>query len=101
MPLLVPTTNAIRLSYAPASEIRQKFLGQTTRQPGAISCISSLVPWNPTAVHQRRDEPVQGCFLGFDKRPYTRATTSQKCVRAGGKHNDLENVGYRPPPHLL
>ena len=53
------------------------------------------------AVHQRRDEPVQGRFTGQRKPRFPRATTSQKCVRAGGKHNDLENVGRTARHHTF
>lgn len=64
---------------------------------------SSLIPANdPTILFTNAGmNQFKDVFLGFDKRPYTRATTSQKCVRAGGKHNDLENVGYTARHHTF
>ncbi|MGB8300936.1 MAG: alanine--tRNA ligase, partial [Azonexus sp.] len=64
---------------------------------------SSLVPHeDPTLLFTNAGmNQFKDVFLGFDKRPYTRATTSQKCVRAGGKHNDLENVGYTARHHTF
>ena len=64
---------------------------------------SSLVPHDdPTLLFTNAGmNQFKDVFLGFDKRPYTRAATSQKCVRAGGKHNDLENVGYTARHHTF
>ncbi|AXK40441.1 alanine--tRNA ligase [Crenobacter cavernae] len=85
------------------SEIRQKFLDFFASKGHQIVASSSLVPGNdPTLLFTNAGmNQFKDVFLGFDKRPYTRATTSQKCVRAGGKHNDLENVGYTARHHTF
>ncbi|VEH68659.1 alanyl-tRNA synthase [Rodentibacter pneumotropicus] len=64
---------------------------------------SSLVPENdPTLLFTNAGmNQFKDVFLGLDKRPYSRATTAQRCVRAGGKHNDLENVGYTARHHTF
>ncbi|MCG9115416.1 alanine--tRNA ligase [Laribacter hongkongensis] len=86
-----------------ASEIRQKYLDFFASKGHQIVPSSSLVPWeDPTLLFTNAGmNQFKDVFLGFDKRPYTRATTSQKCVRAGGKHNDLENVGYTARHHTF
>ena len=86
------------------AELRQKFLQFFESKGHQIVASSSLVPpqddktllFTNAGMNQFKD-----VFLGFDKRPYNRATTSQKCVRAGGKHNDLENVGYTARHHTF
>ncbi|KZE27241.1 alanine--tRNA ligase [Crenobacter luteus] len=85
------------------SEIRQKFLDFFASKGHQIVASSSLVPGNdPTLLFTNAGmNQFKDVFLGFDKRPYSRATTSQKCVRAGGKHNDLENVGYTARHHTF
>ena len=79
-----------------SAEIRQAFLDFFESKGHQIVASSSLVPHDdPTLLFTNAGmNQFKDVFLGFDKRPYQRATTSQKCVRAGGKHNDLENVGY-------
>jgi len=86
-----------------SSEIRQKFLEFFASKGHAIVDSSSLVPHeDPTLLFTNAGmNQFKDVFLGFDKRPYTRATSSQKCVRAGGKHNDLENVGYTARHHTF
>jgi alanyl-tRNA synthetase len=86
-----------------SSEIRQKFLDYFASKGHTIVASSSLVPHeDPTLLFTNAGmNQFKDVFLGFDKRPYTRATTSQKCVRAGGKHNDLENVGYTARHHTI
>jgi alanyl-tRNA synthetase len=86
-----------------AAEIRQKFLDFFASKGHQIVASSSLVPHDdPTLLFTNAGmNQFKDVFLGFDKRPYTRATTSQKCVRAGGKHNDLENVGYTARHHTF
>jgi alanyl-tRNA synthetase len=86
-----------------SSEIRQQFLDFFASKGHAIVASSSLVPHeDPTLLFTNAGmNQFKDVFLGFDKRPYTRATTSQKCVRAGGKHNDLENVGYTARHHTF
>ncbi|MCG9054690.1 alanine--tRNA ligase [Laribacter hongkongensis] len=86
-----------------ASEIRQKYLDFFASKGHQIVPSSSLVPWeDPSLLFTNAGmNQFKDVFLGFDKRPYTRATTSQKCVRAGGKHNDLENVGYTARHHTF
>jgi alanyl-tRNA synthetase len=86
-----------------SSEIRQKFLDYFASKGHTIVSSSSLVPFeDPTLLFTNAGmNQFKDVFLGFDKRPYTRATTSQKCVRAGGKHNDLENVGYTARHHTF
>lgn len=85
------------------SELRQKFLKFFETKGHTVVRSSSLVPhddpillFTNAGMNQFKD-----VFLGFDKRPYSRATTAQKCVRAGGKHNDLENVGYTARHHTF
>jgi alanyl-tRNA synthetase len=86
-----------------SSEIRQTFLDFFASKGHTIVASSSLVPHeDPTLLFTNAGmNQFKDVFLGFDKRPYTRATTSQKCVRAGGKHNDLENVGYTARHHTF
>ena len=86
-----------------SSEIRQKFLDFFASKGHTVVASSSLVPHeDPTLLFTNAGmNQFKDVFLGFDKRPYTRATTSQKCVRAGGKHNDLENVGYTARHHTF
>jgi len=86
-----------------SAEIRQKFLDFFAAKGHQIVASSSLVPHDdPTLLFTNAGmNQFKDVFLGFDKRPYSRATTSQKCVRAGGKHNDLENVGYTARHHTF
>ncbi len=86
-----------------SSEIRQTFLDFFASKGHTIVASSSLVPHeDPTLLFTNAGmNQFKDVFLGFDKRPYTRATSSQKCVRAGGKHNDLENVGYTARHHTF
>jgi alanyl-tRNA synthetase len=84
-------------------QIRQKFLDFFASRGHRIVRSSSLVPGNdPTLLFTNAGmNQFKDVFLGREKRDYTRATTSQKCVRAGGKHNDLENVGYTRRHHTF
>lgn len=86
-----------------AAEIRSKFLKYFEKNGHKIVESSSLVPQNDPTLLFTNAGMVQfkDVFLGKDPRPYTRATTSQKCVRAGGKHNDLENVGFTARHHTF
>ncbi|PKO83290.1 MAG: alanine--tRNA ligase [Betaproteobacteria bacterium HGW-Betaproteobacteria-11] len=86
-----------------AAEIREKFLRFFESKGHQIVASSSLVPGDdPTLLFTNAGmNQFKDVFLGFDKRPYARATTAQKCVRAGGKHNDLENVGYTARHHTF
>ena len=85
------------------AELRQKFLSFFETKGHQIVRSSSLVPHDdPTLLFTNAGmNQFKDVFLGFDKRPYNRATTAQKCVRAGGKHNDLENVGYTARHHTF
>lgn len=85
------------------NELRQKFLKFFESKGHTIVASSSLVPHDdPTLLFTNAGmNQFKDVFLGFDKRDYTRATTAQKCVRAGGKHNDLENVGYTARHHTF
>ncbi|WP_374424945.1 alanine--tRNA ligase [Chromobacterium sp.] len=85
------------------SEIRQKFLDFFAGKNHQVVPSSSLIPGNDPTLMFTVAGMVQfkDVFLGFEKRDYTRATTSQKCLRAGGKHNDLENVGYTARHHTF
>ncbi len=84
-------------------EIRNEFLDYFKKQDHRIVESSSLVPRDDPTLLFTNAGMVQfkGAFLGEDNLGYTRAATSQKCVRAGGKHNDLENVGYTPRHHTF
>ncbi len=86
-----------------SAEIREAFLKFFESKGHQIVASSSLVPHDdPTLLFTNAGmNQFKDVFLGFDKRPYLRATTSQKCVRAGGKHNDLENVGYTARHHTF
>lgn len=85
------------------NQIRQKFLDFFKSKGHEIVKSSSLIPHDdPTLLFTNAGmNQFKDTFLGLEKRDYTRATTSQKCVRAGGKHNDLENVGYTARHHTF
>lgn len=86
-----------------SAQIRQAFLDYFEQQNHSVVSSSSLVPGNDPTLLFTNAGMVQfkDVFLGSDKRAYSRATTSQRCVRAGGKHNDLENVGYTARHHTF
>ncbi|MFZ7109646.1 alanine--tRNA ligase [Avibacterium avium] len=85
------------------AEIRKSFLDFFHSKGHQVVPSSSLVPENdPTLLFTNAGmNQFKDVFLGLDKRPYSRATTAQRCVRAGGKHNDLENVGYTARHHTF
>ena len=91
------------MKYMTSAEIRQAFLDYFHSQGHEIVPSSPLVPGNDATLLFTNAGMVQfkDVFLGTDKRSYSRATTSQRCVRAGGKHNDLENVGYTARHHTF
>lgn len=91
------------LAAMKSAKIRQAFLDYFKEQGHEIVSSSSLVPGNDPTLLFTNAGMVQfkDMFLGQDKRKYTRASTSQRCVRAGGKHNDLENVGYTARHHTF
>ena len=86
-----------------AADIRKTFLEFFQSKGHTIVASSPVVPGDdPTLLFTNAGmNQFKDVFLGFDKRPYTRATTSQKCIRAGGKHNDLDNVGYTARHHTF
>ena len=91
------------MKYMTSAEIRQAFLDFYQEKGHQIVPSSSLVPTNDPTLLFTNAGMVQfkDVFTGEDKRSYTRATTAQRCVRAGGKHNDLENVGYTARHHTF
>lgn len=91
------------MKYMTSAEIRQAFLDFFNQQGHEIVASSSLIPANDPTLMFTNAGMVQfkDVFLGSDKRSYSRATSSQRCVRAGGKHNDLENVGYTARHHTF
>jgi alanyl-tRNA synthetase len=86
-----------------AADVRRAFLEFFRERGHTVIASSSLVPGNDPTLLFTNAGMVQfkDCFLGKDKRDYVRATSSQRCVRAGGKHNDLENVGYTARHHTF
>src|SRR5512140_659423 len=86
-----------------AAEIRKKFLDFFASKGHTVVASSPLVPSNDPTLLFTNAGMVQfkDVFTGQDKRSYVRAVTSQRCVRAGGKHNDLDNVGYTALHHTF
>jgi alanyl-tRNA synthetase len=86
-----------------SNDIRATFLGYFARHGHEVVASSSLVPRNDPSLLFANSGMVQfkNVFTGQERRPYVRATTAQKCVRAGGKHNDLDNVGYTARHHTF
>ena len=90
-------------SYMSANDVRRAFLEYFREQGHTVVPSSSLVPGNDPTLLFTNAGMVQfkDVFLGKEKRAYVRAASSQRCVRAGGKHNDLENVGYTARHHTF
>jgi len=86
-----------------SADIRASFLDFFAKREHAVVASSPLVPANDPTLLFTNSGMVQfkDVFLGRDSRPYVRATTAQRCLRAGGKHNDLENVGYTARHHTF
>ncbi len=101
-PTIVPTISPTKPPMKLA-DIRSTFLKFFESKGHAVVASSPVVPGDdPTLLFTNAGmNQFKDVFLGFDKRPYSRATTSQKCIRAGGKHNDLENVGYTARHHTF
>src|SRR3954468_22032213 len=91
------------MEYMSSREIRRRYLDFFAKRGHTIVPSSSLVPSNDPTLLFTTAGMVQfkDVFLAKEKRPYARATTCQKCVRAGGKHNDLENVGFTARHHTF
>jgi alanyl-tRNA synthetase len=96
-------TGRIAKSRMKAAEIRSTFLKFFESKGHQVVASSPVVPGDdPTLLFTNAGmNQFKDVFLGFDKRPYARAATAQKCIRAGGKHNDLENVGYTARHHTF
>src|SRR5688572_29626141 len=90
-------------SFLSSNAIRQAFLTYFQEQKHEVVASSSLIPSNDPTLLFTNAGMVQfkDVFLGTETRPYQRATSSQRCVRAGGKHNDLERVGYTARHHTF
>ena len=88
---------------ASLSDIRSRFLDHFAREGHAVQASAPLVPQNdPTLMFVNAGMvPFKNVLTGLETRPYSTATSSQKCVRAGGKHNDLDNVGYTARHHTF
>ena len=91
------------MSQKTLKDVRNTFLNYFSKKEHKIVDSSNLVPSNDPTLMFTNSGMVQfkNVFTGLEKRNYNKATTSQKCVRAGGKHNDLENVGYTPRHHTF
>jgi len=91
------------MQHMTTAQIRQQFLDFFASKQHQVVPSSSLIPGNDATLLFNNAGTVQfkDVFLGAESRPYTRATSSQRCVRAGGKHNDLENVGYTARHHTF
>ena len=92
-----------KLPYMSAAQVRRAFLDYFHEHGHEVVPSSSLVPSNDPTLLFTNAGMVQfkDVFLGKEQRAYVRATSSQRCVRAGGKHNDLENVGYTARHHTF
>src|SRR5581483_6542263 len=96
--------NGVPVSLSrPASEVRRAFLDFFRKNGHEVCASAPLIPANdPTLMFVNAGMvPFKDVFTGKDKRPYTRATSSQKCIRISGKHNDLENVGVTARHHTF
>src|SRR5216117_1747041 len=91
------------MNMSGVNEIRSRFLDYFAENGHQVVPSSPLVPRNDPTLMFTNAGMVQfkNVFTGLEKRPYVRATTCQKCVRAGGKHNDLDNVGYTARHHTF
>ena len=100
---MTSTATPLVTSFMKSADIRTAFLRYFEQQQHAIVASSSLIPGNDPTLLFTNAGMVQfkDVFVGQDQRSYTRATSSQRCVRAGGKHNDLENVGYTARHHTF